>query len=172
MKITQRFFWLPLAAILIFSLGACAGGNSKAATSLDIQTQSIVQTEVDVSYTLKTSSGAHGLVFMGSGGDIDGVVNPSLIAQPGDTVEITLINGDGMLHDLTIDEFGVTTGEITEKGIKKTVRFAVDEAGSYVYYCAIPGHRQAGMFGTLQVGEPTVNTTVGKDIVSILAPVS
>lgn len=164
MKITRSLFWFPLAATLILALGACTGGNSMAASSHDLASEPEAQTEVDVSYTLETSS-QHGLVFMGIGGDIDGVVNPTLAAQPGDTVEITLINGDGLLHDLTIDEFGVTTGQMTEKGIKKIVRFTVNEAGSYVYYCAIPGHRQAGMFGALQVGEAEVNSTISEDVV-------
>ncbi|MCC7129278.1 MAG: nitrite reductase, copper-containing [Anaerolineae bacterium] len=123
------------------------------------QAEPIAQTEANVSYTLVTSSDTYGLAFIGKGGDIDGVVNPTLTAKPGDTVEITVINGDGMLHDLTIDEFNQTTGQMTEKGTQVTLKFTVDQAGSYVYYCAVPGHRQAGMWGTLQVGEAASGTT-------------
>lgn len=118
-----------------------------------------------ISYTLMTSTGGHGLAFMGVGGAIDGVVNPVLRARPGDTVEITLINGDGLPHDLTIDEFGVTTGQLTEKESQATVRFTVSEVGSYVYYCSMPGHRAAGMFGTLQVGEDLPEPATGENIV-------
>jgi len=164
----QRIWGFSLLVLLTLGLGACTGNrNTPAPTGdpVDTQAQATADVGVDVSYTLETSTGAHGLVFMGIGGDIEGVVNPTLTAQPGDTIEITVINGDGMLHDLTIDEFGVTTGEMTEKGLQKTVRFIVGDAGSFVYYCAIPGHRQAGMFGNLVVGDVAAAPAVGTDIV-------
>ncbi len=121
-----------------------------------------------VTYTLQTgmtAEGHGGLTFVGVGGEIDGQINPTLTAAPGDTVQITLINNDGMQHDLTIDEFGVTTGQLVEKGSKMTITFTVDEEGEYVYYCSVPGHRQAGMFGTLQVGGAEVAPATGENIV-------
>ena len=118
----------------------------------------------DVSFTLETSS-QHGLAFVGVGGEIDRVVNPTLHAQPGDVVEITVIDNDGLLHDMTIDEFGVSTGQLTSQGMQKTVRITVPETGTFIYYCSIPGHRQAGMFGELVVGSATTDTPEGKDIV-------
>lgn len=184
MKKIRGMFWIFLVAV--FVLSACSGMTgagvpptptrtarpkitrtpATSATPATISAQNDQQ--ATVTYTLETDSGAHGLVFIGVGGEIDGVINPTLTAQPGDVVEITLINKDGVLHDLTIDEFGVTTGQFADKDAQKTIRFTVPEAGSYVYYCAIPGHRQAGMFGTLQVGEaaePAANAEVGQDIV-------
>ncbi len=160
-------FSIVLMLIFAFGLGACTEGDKPASTTntTGSQTESIAQSPANVSYTLETGTGPQGLFFIGKGGDIEGVVNPTLTAQPGDTVEITLINADGMLHDLVIDEFGVATGNMTEKGSQKTVRFVVPETGSYVYYCAIPGHRQAGMFGTLEVGGASAVTVIGEDIV-------
>jgi nitrite reductase (NO-forming) len=110
--------------------------------------------EPTVRYTLITGGGYSGLVFVGQGGEIDGVVNPTLTADPGDVVEITLINRDNIMHNLTIDEFGVATPDIAILDEQAVVTFAVGEEGSYIYYCSITGHRQAGMFGTLQVGQP------------------
>lgn len=118
----------------------------------------------NVEYTLMTSSGHDGLAFMGVGGEIDGQLNPTLTAAPGDVVKITIINGDGVMHGLTIDEFKITTGTFDQKDQKKELIFKVDAAGAYVYYCAVPGHRQAGMLGTLQVGEAAADA-IGEDIV-------
>ena len=64
-----------------------------------------------VEYVLTTGGGTGQLVFVGVGGEIDGVVNPTLRANPGDVVKITLLNDDGMLHDLVIDEFNVATDQ-------------------------------------------------------------
>ncbi|GAB4476146.1 MAG: hypothetical protein Kow00124_17930 [Anaerolineae bacterium] len=120
----------------------------------------------DVTYTLKTGDGMGMLVFTGVGGEIDGVVNPTLTADPGDVVQITLINGDAIMHDLTIDEFGVKTPELTALDEQAAITFTVTEAGEYVYYCSVPGHRQAGMWGTLVVGEPVIaEPATGENIV-------
>lgn len=136
------------------------------ATQATAQTASTGNTSLTptVQYTLQTSSGHDGLMFMGVGGSIDGQKNPTLTAQPGDVVKLTVINGDGVMHDLTIDEFKVSTGTLDQKGQQKDLIFKVDQAGQYVYYCAVPGHRQAGMWGTLQVGAAAVVAT-GADIV-------
>jgi nitrite reductase (NO-forming) len=134
-----------LVVLLLLVLAACALPEEPEPAAADLSG--------DVAYTLRTSM-ENGLAFVGAGGDIDGVVNPTLVAQPGDTVSITLVNGDGMAHDLTVDAFGVTTGELSAKESAATITFTVDEAGSYTYFCSLPGHQQAGMEGVIQVGAP------------------
>jgi nitrite reductase (NO-forming) len=91
------------------------------------------------------------MAFIGVGGDIDGVVNPRLTAHVGDTVTIRVTNTDPVMHDLTITEFGVTTGPLIEAGQEASVTFTVTEPGEYVYFCSVPGHQQIGMQGTLVV---------------------
>lgn len=55
-------------------------------------------------YTLRTIMGqVPPMAFIGVGGDIDGQINPVLTANVGDTVQIIVINGDPVLHDLKID---------------------------------------------------------------------
>lgn len=53
-------------------------------------------------------------------------------------------------HTFTIDELGVNVRFGTGKA---TVRFTPDRPGQFEYYCAIPGHRERGMIGTLIVEE-------------------
>jgi nitrite reductase (NO-forming) len=95
------------------------------------------------------------MAFIGVGGDIDGIINPELKANVGDTVKITVINGDPVLHNLTIDEFGVNTGDLKDKDQQAVVQFVADKGGSFKYYCATPGHRQVGMEGTLTISGET-----------------
>jgi uncharacterized cupredoxin-like copper-binding protein len=62
---------------------------------------------------------------------------------------VTLVNRGAVAHNFTIDELNVRSGDL-RPGQATTV--TVDApAGAYAYYCAIPGHRQAGMVGTLTV---------------------
>lgn len=129
------------------------------------QAGALQQQEADVEYTLLTGGDYGGLVFVGMGGEIDGEVNPTLTAEPGDVVRITLINGDAITHNLAIDEFGVKTADLTQLDAEAVVILRADQEGEFVYYCAIPGHRQAGMFGTFKVGQAVQAQAVGEDIV-------
>ncbi|MEX2162483.1 MAG: copper-containing nitrite reductase [Anaerolineales bacterium] len=107
----------------------------------------------DVEFTLITSGDGHSLVFKGVGGDIDGLINPTLVVDPGAVVQITLINGQATEHDLVIDEFSVASGSVVQLNEERVVTFVADQEGTFAYYCNIPGHRAAGMEGKLQVGE-------------------
>lgn len=125
------------------------GGQEAAAPEQEVD---VAAGPADVEFTLKTGGDGHSLVFFGVGGEIDGVTNPTLVVEPGQTVQITLINGQAAEHDLRIDEFAVETGSVKNLNEEKTITFVAGEAGTYAYYCSIIGHRAAGMEGTLQVG--------------------
>ena len=66
----------------------------------------------------------------------------------GEDVAIVLTSED-ILHDFTIDELdahvAADAGETDEGGLR------ADEPGRYTFYCAVAGHREAGMEGTLIV---------------------
>src|SRR5690606_34915537 len=96
---------------------------------------------------------------------IDGVVNPTLTARPGDVVKITLINDDGMLHDLVIDEFDVATDQFADRGEQDSITFTANKTGTFDYYCSVPGHKAAGMVGKLVVGTSAAAAVEGADIV-------
>jgi nitrite reductase (NO-forming) len=108
---------------------------------------------VDKEFTLKTAMADGQMVFIGVGGEIDGVINPSLTVRQGETVRIVLVNDDGMLHDLAIPDLNAQTSMTTSKGQNANVVFEVHRWGEYVYYCTVSGHRQAGMEGKLIVSE-------------------
>ncbi|KAB8043706.1 copper-containing nitrite reductase [Janthinobacterium aquaticum] len=88
--------------------------------------------------------------------DAKGQVNPTLVAKTGDTVEIVLSSGEGAEHDMVIPQLNVASSKFSNSSGKVTVRFKVTRAGSFVYYCSIPGHRQIGMEGKLEVTGPAL----------------
>jgi nitrite reductase (NO-forming) len=105
-----------------------------------------------IEYTLRTIIGqTPPMAYIGVGGEIDGQVNPHLNVNMGDTLRITLINGDPVLHNLHIDEFGVATADLLMQDQQEIVEFVATTPGDFIYYCSIPGHREIGMFGTLTV---------------------
>ncbi len=107
----------------------------------------------DVTFTLRTGIGQGKMIFTGVGGEIDGMVNPVLVVEPGEVVQITLVNGDGALHDVVAPDFDARTDQISGPGSSSVMVFRADKEGEYVYFCSVPGHRAAGMEGLIQVGE-------------------
>lgn len=70
--------------------------------------------------------------------------------MPSGEVTIELVNEADVVHNVTIEELDDL--EVVEAGAGETATGAVTlEPGSYTYYCSIPGHREAGMEGTVTV---------------------
>ena len=67
-------------------------------------------------------------------------------------VTVALTNHDLFWHTFTIDRLHVSI-EVPVAG-RRQVTFSAPP-GTYVFYCAIPGHRAAGMEGTLVVDPPS-----------------
>jgi uncharacterized cupredoxin-like copper-binding protein len=64
------------------------------------------------------------------------------------SVTIELVNQDPMQHDFTIDALGLKI--VVPASSTASDTFTV-KPGTYEFYCSIPGHKQAGMFGTMTV---------------------
>ena len=62
---------------------------------------------------------------------------------------IHLTNTGATAHDFSIDELKISTGDIAP-GASVDVKINAP-AGTYTYYCNVPGHEAAGMKGTLTV---------------------
>lgn len=73
-------------------------------------------------------------------------------AEAGEAGEVTIAidNQGNLLHDVTFEELGDETVVEAEGGETATDTTEL-EPGTYTYYCSVPGHRDAGMEGTLQV---------------------
>jgi heme/copper-type cytochrome/quinol oxidase subunit 2 len=65
----------------------------------------------------------------------------------GQTVKLTVTSTGGS-HTFTIDELGINIA--VSSGQTTTEEFTVEKAGTFYFYCAVPGHLDAGMVGTLE----------------------
>lgn len=99
-----------------------------------------------------------------------GYGSDALTIDHGSVAEITFSNRGTLVHDFTIDRFPgdfYRAGELPagheqhasmfdihlalEPGASGTLRLRASEAGRFVFYCTVPGHREAGMRGVLVV---------------------
>lgn len=70
----------------------------------------------------------------------------TLTLKEGQPVKITFANSG--THTFTIDELGVNE---SLSGGSVTVEFTPSKSGTFEYYCAVPGHKERGMIGSLTV---------------------
>ncbi len=89
--------------------------------------------------------------FLGGGGEIEGEINPIIRVKVGETVKITIENLESLEHDFLIDELHVHSEHLRQIGEISTIIFTAHTPGTYTYYCSVPGHREAGMEGTIIV---------------------
>ena len=120
----------------------------------------------DIRYTLRSGIAEGRMVFIGSGGMIDGQINPVLSAAEGQVVQITLINGEGAEHDIVFPEQSAKSPRITGRGSSTTLAFRAERAGDFAYLCSVPGHELAGMKGQFLVTPRPPAQTVVEAIIS------
>src|SRR5262245_12110346 len=105
MKQSRRFG--ALGAVLVLLLLTTSGGLSGQSTSRTAG----LNDPPDREYRLESSM----LGYRGIGGEIDGVRNPTLWAKTGETVRITIVNGELMVHDIALEKGEVTSTQILDK---------------------------------------------------------
>ena len=72
------------------------------------------------------------------------------VSAPAGQVNLIMPNPSPLPHNIAVEEPEEAVGEVVQEGgvSEITVDFP---AGEYEYFCTVPGHREAGMVGTLTV---------------------
>ncbi|MCK6578266.1 MAG: hypothetical protein L6Q98_09205 [Anaerolineae bacterium] len=143
--------WIFVLIILVLISAACSPQQLDTEIVVDAESQPTSTSALE--FTLRSAIVDGRMVFVGIGGTIDGITNPDLLVRPGQSVYLTVINGDGMPHDLQIAELDVHIPMLHAREATASARFTISEnhAGSYRYFCTVSGHRQAGMEGQLVI---------------------
>jgi uncharacterized cupredoxin-like copper-binding protein len=128
------------------AVAGCGGGGSKSSSSSSAATST-------------PASGAPSSSGGGGGQQLSLQADPSgnlrfdkktLSAKAG-KVTIVMKNPSPLSHNVSIEGNGANQmGQTVATGGTSTVS-ATLKPGKYTFYCSVPGHRQAGMFGTLTV---------------------
>ena len=139
---------LAATGVLALGVSACGGssGHSTATASSSsgaVATTSAAPASPGAASKLSISAASSGKLMFSA---------KTLKAKAG-TVTITFVNHSPVGHNLTVvhGTNGAMVGATpTFDGGSKTLTLHLS-AGTYTYYCSVPGHRQAGMQGTLTV---------------------
>jgi len=147
MKKFAALFALLLAAL---ALAACGGGSDTASdTAVAPETTQEAESEKEAE---GGSAGSAPFV------DIEAEPQGQLLFLPSEETAkagktaINFINSSPVPHDIAFEDSSgetIAKTEVISEGTASTT--AELKPGKYTYYCTVPGHRQAGMEGTLTV---------------------
>lgn len=150
MKKLAALLALALASVALVACGGSSGDSSSSSES-SAETSGGAAAESGE----KTGGGA-----AGGGSTVEFETDPSgalayttteASAKAG-KVTIDFNNPQGLTHDVAIeDKGGETVGQTELIGEGETSTTVNLKPGTYTYYCTVPGHREAGMEGTLVV---------------------
>jgi plastocyanin len=137
------------------SAAAGTGTSSSAATGTGTSSSAAAATGTSSSAAAAAGAGAGASSQLTQAADPNGQLmftKKSLAAKAG-TVTIDFTNKSPEMHNLTIQQgaSGPVVGATpTFDGGSKTLTVKL-KPGTYTFYCSVPGHRMAGMQGTLTV---------------------
>ncbi|GAB4480981.1 MAG: hypothetical protein OHK0031_02540 [Anaerolineales bacterium] len=110
---------------------------------------------VNTQYILTAAMRDGNFVFLGVDGDINGVINPALHAEPGEEISVMLVNSGEGTHDIVFDlgdGKSVQSGAVSKKGETTSITFTAPQKEiSLNYYDST--HADLGMRGLLLVGK-------------------
>ena len=150
------FLILACAALVALALGLAACGDDDddsaepAATSTPAATATTPATPVPTETTDTTASGG-GATTLDVAADPSGQLkfDPTTLSAPAGDITLDLTNDSAVPHNIAVDGAEGVSDTIQDGG---TADLTINlPAGTYEYYCDVPGHREAGMVGTLTV---------------------
>jgi len=145
MKPRRIYIAFSLAAVLAVA-GCGSSSNSNSTSSSAPATTSTATTNT-------TPSSGGGGEKLSLSADPSGALKfdkSSLTGKAG-KVTIAMANPSSVPHGVSIQGSGVDVeGKVVQQGGTSTIS-ATLKPGKYTFFCPVPGHRQAGMQGTLTV---------------------
>jgi plastocyanin len=125
--------------------------HAEAAATVPAGGEQTTTTGTTTTTTTKAAQGAEATVRVSSPADGSPIFEPSKLTAKAGTVTIDYDNPSPVDHSIAIEAGGETLDE-SEIAADATLTATADlEPGKFVYYCTVPGHREAGMVGTLAV---------------------
>jgi uncharacterized cupredoxin-like copper-binding protein len=147
---SKRLSLLAIAPVAIALAVAGCGSSSNGSNSSNAASTA---TPSSTTSSSSSSSGQGQMLMLSAdpGGQLR-FTKSKLTAKPGKvTIQMANPMSAGMDHGIAVEGNGVDSdGPTVAPGKTSTVTVTLKK-GTYEYYCPVPGHKQAGMVGTLTV---------------------
>jgi plastocyanin len=142
---------LPLLALLTGAIALAGCGGSKSTSSSE-STPAAPATAATTQSTAAAPPAASGELSLAADPEGQLKYDKTALAAKAGSVAIDFTNSASLEHNVTVESSsGTVVGATpTFQGGSKTLKLTL-KAGTYKFYCSVPGHRQAGMEGTLVV---------------------
>jgi plastocyanin len=147
---TSRFTLVAIA--LALGISACGGSSGSSSSASSSAAASPPATSSTAAAGSSSGSASASLSIAADPSGALKFTKSTLTAKAG-TVTISFTNSSPLAHNLTVQQgtSGAVVGATpTFMGGTKTLTLKL-KAGTYTFYCSVPGHRAAGMQGTLTV---------------------
>jgi plastocyanin len=141
---TRRILMLTLAVVaLSLAVAACGGDDDDDEAEEPAAEETTGET---------TGGGGGGGTTLELAADPGGALafDQTELTAPAGEVTIHLTNDAQIPHNVEVEGNGVEEVSPTVTGDDTSLAVTL-EPGEYVFYCAVPGHREGGMEGTLTV---------------------
>jgi len=153
-RIVRRSVALSVALAALLAAGCGGSSSSSSSSSAPAAPAAPATTSSSTSTSSPSSSGAAKGAALSLAANSEGQLKydkTSLSAKAG-SVSLDFTNASSLSHNVTIESSsGAQVGATpTFQGGSKTLSLNL-KPGTYKFFCSVPGHRQAGMEGTLTV---------------------
>jgi len=149
----KKFATFLILALASAALVACGGSSSNSSSATTASTESSESAGGGASSGEENSAGgaASTLKFEADPNGELAYTTTSATAKPG-KVTVEFNNPQGLTHDVAIEDSSGKEVGATELIAESSTSTTVDlKPGTYHFFCTVPGHREAGMEGTLTV---------------------
>ena len=146
---------MTLAAVVAALVVAGCGGSSSSSSSNSSSTAAAAPAPASTSSSASAApaaaptGGPQTLHLAAVPGKL--AFNTTSLSAKAGTVTLVMANPSSLAHAVAIQGQGIDKdGKVVGNGGTSTVTAKL-KPGTYTFYCPVPGHRQAGMQGTLTV---------------------
>lgn len=139
MRTTRLTKLIGIVAIGVLALGACSSDDDEKVDKKPTPTTPAGDTTIGETAGAKITVRSFDIGF-----------REKQLTAPAGTIEVEYVNEGSIAHDLMFESVANFELEVKKKGDVDSGTIDL-EAGEYTFFCEIPGHRGAGMEGTLTV---------------------
>jgi plastocyanin len=143
---------LALAALALAGCGSSGGGSTSSSSSTPAAPATTPSTSSSSSSTSGGGTAAKSALSVEANPEGELKYNTTSLTAKAGNVSIDFTNASSLAHNVTIESSsGAQVGATpTFQGGSKKLSVNL-KPGTYKFFCSVPGHRQAGMEGTLTV---------------------